>query len=120
MRESANDYHSKALTEIEKLASAESAEMRRLVRVLLRRRRAVIKTGRMDADAIPHTLQDGRVIYLFEQAGSKGGLTAFLYVKGDVFYLLSAAGYEGTWNVEASEAAYFRALKAAVRRIDEI
>lgn len=120
MRDSNNDFHPEAAAEIEKLGSAESAEMRHLVRVMFRRRRAVIKTGNMDANAIAHTLTDGRIIYLFEQAGRVGGMLAFLYVKDEIFYVLSAAGYEGDWNVEASETAYFQALAAAVRRIDEI
>ncbi len=120
MRESEHDFHPEALTEIEALAKSASAEMRQLVRVLMRRRRAVIDSDDMDADAMPHTLSDGRIMHLFEQAGRQGGLAAFLHVKDDVFYLLSAAGYEGGWNIEASEAAYFRALAAAVRRVDEI
>jgi len=120
MRESEHDFHPEALTEIEALAASASAEIRQLVRVLLRRRRAVIDSNTMDADAMPHTLADGRVMHLFEQAARQGGLVAFLHAKDEVFYLLSAAGYEGGWNVEASEAAYFRALAAAVRRIDEI
>ncbi len=120
MRESGHDYHPDALAEIESLAKSASAEMRQLVRVLLRRRRAVIDSNTMDVDAMAHTLSDGRVMHCFEQAGRQGGLAAFLHAKDDVFYLLSAASYEGGWNVEASEAAYFRALAAAVRRIDEI
>ncbi|HTE14796.1 MAG TPA: hypothetical protein VK642_06940 [Burkholderiales bacterium] len=120
MRESEHDFHPEALAEIDVLASSKFAEIRHLVRVLFRRRRAVIDSNKMDPDAIPHTLSDGRVIHFFEQGGRQGGLAAFLYVKDDIFYLLSVAGYEGRWNVEASETSYFRALAAAVRRIDEI
>jgi hypothetical protein len=120
MRDVENDYHSKALEEIEKLADSPSAEVRGLVRALLRRRRKVIASDTMDSEAIPHPLPDGRVMYHFEQGGRAGGLVAFLYIKDDIFYLLSVAGYEGRWDVEASEKAYFTALAAAVRRIDEI
>lgn len=120
MRDSEHDYHPAALAEIEAVANSESAEMRNLARVLLRRRRTVIASDKMDPDAVPHTLPDGRTFYMFEQCGSPGGLVAFLYVKDDVFFLLSAASYEGRWNVEGSEASYFRALAAAVRRIDEV
>ena len=59
-------------------------------------------------------------MHYFEEGGRTGGLVAFLYIKDDIFYLLSVADYRGRWNVEASEAAYFRALSAAVRRIDEV
>jgi hypothetical protein len=120
MRESEHDYHPQALAEIKAIASSESAEIRGLVRALLRRRRAVIDTGKMDPDAIPHTLPDGRVMYHFELGGREGGLVAFLSVKDDVFYLLSVADYRGRWNVKELQESYFRALRAAVRRIDEI
>jgi hypothetical protein len=120
MRDVEQDYHPAVLAEVEVLANSTSAEVRALVRALLRRRRRVIATDKMDADAIAHTLPDGRVLYHFEQAGREGGLIGFLYVKDDIFYLLSVSDYEGRWNVQASETSYFRALAAAVHRIDEV
>jgi hypothetical protein len=120
MRDVEQDYHPQALAEVEVLANSVSTEMRGLVRALLRRRRRVILTDRMDPDAIAHTLPDGRIIYHFEQGGREGGLVAFLCVKDDIVYLLSVSDYQGRWNVQGSETSYFRALSAAVRRIDEI
>ena len=120
MRDVEQDYRPQALAEINVPANSVSAEMRGLVRALLRRRRRVIETDKMDPDTIAHTLPDGRVIYHFEQGGREGGLIAFLYVKDDIFYLLSVSTYQGRWNVQASETSYFQALSEAVRRIDEI
>jgi|GEM_PF-3820598 len=122
MRDVKHDFHPKAGEALETYATSDAAEVRQLARALLRRRRRVIDTGVMDADAIAHTLANGRVIYQFEQAGYNAGLIAFLCIKDEVFYLLSVVGYEASWfaATDASEKAYFQALGEAVRRIDEI